>query len=188
MSGLDPDTNTNWHRIPNWFAQQIGSRFQCFGCSPHNPSGLGVSMAAKEDGSCVGTVEAVGSRFESFPGIVHGGVIATLIDDSAYWTLFHNNRCLALTKSIKIDFKAPAHSSEALTLRCHPPCACEDAAATPGDTPSLVTVDVVVFVTRQSKQVQVATATVQFVIPTEQQLQVLGDVGKRLSRDLKASL
>jgi len=54
--------------------------YQCFGCSPHNPSGLRLSFfPAAGDG--LQTPLAFGREHESYPGVVHGGIVATVCDE-----------------------------------------------------------------------------------------------------------
>jgi acyl-coenzyme A thioesterase PaaI-like protein len=60
-----------------WLAD---SRFRCFGCSPHNPVGLALSLRRLPDGR-VGAWTTLPERFASYPGIVHGGVLSTLVDE-----------------------------------------------------------------------------------------------------------
>jgi acyl-coenzyme A thioesterase PaaI-like protein len=60
-----------------WLAD---ARFGCFGCSPHNASGLALSLRRLPDGR-VGAWAALSERFASYPGIVHGGLISTLVDE-----------------------------------------------------------------------------------------------------------
>jgi acyl-coenzyme A thioesterase PaaI-like protein len=55
--------------------------YQCFGCSPHNPSGLRLSFFPAEDGDGLATPLAFGREHESYPGVVHGGIVATVCDE-----------------------------------------------------------------------------------------------------------
>jgi len=56
------------------------ARFRCFGCSPHNPVGLALPLA-RLPGDRIGAWTTFAERFASYPGIVHGGVISTLVDE-----------------------------------------------------------------------------------------------------------
>lgn len=60
-----------------WLAD---ARFRCFGCSPHNASGLALPLRRLPDGR-VGARASFSGRFASYPGIVHGGLISTLVDE-----------------------------------------------------------------------------------------------------------
>lgn len=53
--------------------------YQCFGCSPHNSSGLRLSFFESADG--LETPLRLGREHESYPGVVHGGIVATVCDE-----------------------------------------------------------------------------------------------------------
>ena len=50
----------------------------CFACGSKNGAGLQLKFHKEEDGSFFGEFLAK-SKFGSYPGIVHGGIIATLL-------------------------------------------------------------------------------------------------------------
>ena len=54
---------------------------RCFGCGPANPAGLQLEFLLAEDGTviCPATIPAT---FDGHPGYLHGGIIATLLDES----------------------------------------------------------------------------------------------------------
>ena len=51
----------------------------CFGCSQANPSGLGLRF--RRDGAVVRTHHRIADRFHGAPGIAHGGIVATILDE-----------------------------------------------------------------------------------------------------------
>ena len=55
-------------------------RSRCFGCSPQNAIGLGLTMRRTEGAGLVSTFR-VPERFESYPGVVHGGIVSTILDE-----------------------------------------------------------------------------------------------------------
>jgi acyl-coenzyme A thioesterase PaaI-like protein len=55
--------------------------YQCFGCSPHNPTGLRLRFFEAADGDGLETPLAFGREHESYPGVVHGGIVATVCDE-----------------------------------------------------------------------------------------------------------
>ena len=57
------------------FAQDGG----CFGCSPSNPAGL--RMRFRRLGDRVVARYTVADRFHGAPGIAHGGIVATILDE-----------------------------------------------------------------------------------------------------------
>lgn len=59
-----------WSRQPD---------YRCFGCSPHNPTGLRLRFTEHEGG--LRTRISLGRAHESYPGVVHGGLISTVCDE-----------------------------------------------------------------------------------------------------------
>jgi acyl-coenzyme A thioesterase PaaI-like protein len=55
--------------------------YQCFGCSPHNSAGLRLSFWESADGDGLEAPLSFGREHESYPGIVHGGIVATVCDE-----------------------------------------------------------------------------------------------------------
>ena len=55
--------------------------YQCFGCSPHNAAGLRLRFFETADGDGLETPLAFGRGHESYPGVVHGGIVATVCDE-----------------------------------------------------------------------------------------------------------
>jgi len=186
-----PDDAKQEEEIENWFANELNDSFRCFGCSPHNPHSLGLRLyrtrdaraatslnaTGTSDSGLVGRVPALGRERESFPGLVHGGVLATLIDDMAYWTVFVSHRTLALTKSMRVEYLAPASSRDELLLRSSAPRT--------SSRPSVIEVEVEVFARRRDKHTLLAKGTVEFVFPEHRQLRaVLGTSGVQLAARL----
>ena len=55
--------------------------YQCFGCSPHNAAGLRLRFWHPVDGDGLEAPLAFGRQHESYPGVVHGGIVATVCDE-----------------------------------------------------------------------------------------------------------
>ncbi|HXJ36614.1 MAG TPA: PaaI family thioesterase [Candidatus Eisenbacteria bacterium] len=51
----------------------------CFGCSPTNPAGM--QLRFRRDGSRVHAAYRIPDRFHGAPGIAHGGIVATILDE-----------------------------------------------------------------------------------------------------------
>ncbi len=54
--------------------------FNGFGCSCNNQAGLKLKFEVSENDDVFSSVQ-IGSLYESFPGIIHGGVVATVLDE-----------------------------------------------------------------------------------------------------------
>jgi acyl-coenzyme A thioesterase PaaI-like protein len=57
----------------------------CFGCGPDHPFGFRLAFA--RDGDTVVTRFTPDARYQGPPGIMHGGLVTTLADEVAAWTL-----------------------------------------------------------------------------------------------------
>jgi len=51
----------------------------CFGCSPSNESGM--RLRFRREGSRVRTDYRIPDRFHGAPGVAHGGIVATILDE-----------------------------------------------------------------------------------------------------------
>jgi len=57
----------------------------CFGCSPVHPTGFHLRFARRGDE--VVTRFVADERYQGPPGVMHGGLVATLADEVAAWTI-----------------------------------------------------------------------------------------------------
>lgn len=90
---------------------------RCFGCGPANPTGMHLEFLTAESGGVVCLVE-VPDHFEGHPGYLHGGIIATLLDE----TMSKSVRALglsAMTRHLEIDYLRPVPSSTSLRIEGH---------------------------------------------------------------------
>lgn len=81
---------------------------RCFGCGPANPAGLHLKFLLAEDKSVV-CLATIPDSFEGPPGHVHGGVIATLLDEA----MSKSVRALGftcMTRQMAIEYLRPVPS------------------------------------------------------------------------------
>jgi uncharacterized protein (TIGR00369 family) len=97
---------------------------RCIVCGPDHRRGLGMRFVLLEDGSveCRWPGRA---GLEGYPGQMHGGVIAMLLDGAMTNCLFAHGYA-ASTAELAIRYHRPVASSEALSVRAwiervHPP-------------------------------------------------------------------
>ncbi|MCK9895765.1 PaaI family thioesterase [Frankia sp. AgB32] len=77
--------------------------YRCFGCSPHNPNGLRLRFAARPDGE-IDTRFRLGRGFESYPGIVHGGLIGVICDETMGNLIVLRTGLTALTTGMRMRY------------------------------------------------------------------------------------
>jgi acyl-coenzyme A thioesterase PaaI-like protein len=88
---------------------------RCFGCGAHNPIGLHLGgFAETQDG-----IEAPftpGSNFNGFHGVVHGGVIATALDEISAWSAIVSEGVFVVTAKLDIRYRAEARIGDRFVL------------------------------------------------------------------------
>ena len=101
---------------------QYAPHSSCFGCGPENKKGLNIKSIIQEDKCvCNWTAEP---HHEAFPGILNGGIIASLLDCHANWTAAYflmkkDNKqepdC-TVTADFSITYLAPTPTKQNITL------------------------------------------------------------------------
>jgi uncharacterized protein (TIGR00369 family) len=104
------------HAIPSSFSAMLPARTNhCFGCGPANRDGLRLRFFDEGRGDRALCRVKVPQRFEGPPGHVHGGIIATLLDEA----MGKANKLagvVALTRTMEIDYLKPVPLNTPLLL------------------------------------------------------------------------
>jgi uncharacterized protein (TIGR00369 family) len=83
----------------------------CFACGELNEVGLHLRLNL-EPGKCW-TELALPRRFEGWEGIIHGGILSTILDEVMAWSLVsHDN--WGVTARMSIDFRKPVTVGQAI--------------------------------------------------------------------------
>ncbi len=77
----------------------------CFGCGRLNAHGLRLTFYPDERGG-VWSPFVPEERFEGYTGMVHGGVISTVLDEVMAWSLYRN-QVWAVTGALNVRYRAP---------------------------------------------------------------------------------
>lgn len=85
-----------------------GKTFNCFGCSQSNHSGLKLKFEVSEENNVFSSVQLC-SAYESFPGIVHGGMVATVLDEVMAQTTYLTRGKPSMTIGLKIRYLQPMY-------------------------------------------------------------------------------
>ena len=83
----------------------FGPEHPCFGCGPVHP--IGFKLAFERDGDEVVTRYTPSELFQGPPGIMHGGLVATLADEIAAWTVIVLLQRLGFTSHLEARLKRP---------------------------------------------------------------------------------
>ncbi len=86
---------------------------RCFGCGSLNAMGLRMQFRV-EDGRA--TAEFTPSpHHQGFPGRVHGGLVATMLDEAMGWAVYGQG-VWAMTAKMSVRFREPVPLSETLLV------------------------------------------------------------------------
>lgn len=84
----------------------------CFGCGDANP--IGLRLAYRSEGKCLVTDFTPAEAHQGWPGIVHGGIITTLLYE-VMENLPYADGKIALMRRMQTRFRKPARIGERIT-------------------------------------------------------------------------
>jgi uncharacterized protein (TIGR00369 family) len=87
----------------------------CFVCGKKNPSGLGIDFAINEEERTLHATYTPPHAFQGFEGIVHGGILSTLLDEAMGKLAFSLGHQV-MTAEMTVKFKAPAKTGEEISI------------------------------------------------------------------------
>jgi uncharacterized protein (TIGR00369 family) len=87
---------------------------RCFGCGAANPVGLHLKFFLADDGSVV-CLGAVTDAYEGPTGYLHGGIIATLLDETMSKAI-RARGFTAMTRHMEVDYLQPVPSGKQLRM------------------------------------------------------------------------
>ena len=101
---------TTWPRVSLERSPEYNA---CFGCGQDNP--IGLKLAFTWDGQAARAEITPSARYQGWPGLVHGGIMACLLDEGmGYAATFDAGRCL--TARMQIKLRRPAIVGEPLVI------------------------------------------------------------------------
>jgi len=87
----------------------------CFGCSKSNPDGL--QLRFFRSGDEIVATYSVPARFHGAPGIAHGGIVATILDEFSCAAAVFLGGTRVVTGELKIRYEKPCPVERELTIR-----------------------------------------------------------------------
>ena len=90
----------------------------CFGCGPNNPEGLHLTFTIDEQAHTAAASVTLDERYQGAPGYVHGGIIATLLDE-AMSKLNRSLGVLAVTRQMDVSYLRPAPIGARMKVQSH---------------------------------------------------------------------
>lgn len=97
--------------------KQPNSRM-CFICGLHNPVGLHMKLYSDHEQNQVVSTVIIPEQYQSYPGIVHGGILATMLDEVSGRALLINgsDEDLMVTVKLEVKYRAPTPTNTPLTV------------------------------------------------------------------------
>ena len=95
----------------------FGEGQPCFGCAPDHPIGFRLQFTV--EGSEVVTRFTPQERYQGPPGIMHGGLVMTLGDELAAWTLVGLKQRFGFTTHAEVKLKKAVRIGEEVEGRGH---------------------------------------------------------------------
>jgi len=93
------------------------SHEECLICGYRNPWSLGMRFEPGEDGAVCGRFHG-DARLQGYQGILHGGVLAALLDSAMAHCLFHRG-VQGVTGDLRVRFVQPVSCATTLDVRAH---------------------------------------------------------------------
>jgi uncharacterized protein (TIGR00369 family) len=90
----------------------------CFICGLHNPVGLKMALYNDLDNNCVVSNVTIPDHFQGYPGVVHGGIVATMLDEVGSRATLINGSDDDLMVTVKIEtrYRQPTPTATPLTV------------------------------------------------------------------------
>lgn len=82
----------------------------CFGCAPLNPAGLRLGFT--ESDTEVSAVWEPHHNYQGYINVLHGGIIATLLDEVAAWFVYVKLGTAGVTSELRVKYLYPVHISK----------------------------------------------------------------------------
>lgn len=92
-------------KINNPFPGLSGNAYRCFGCSPFN--GHGLQLQFQEDDGVVFCRRMPKAEFEGWKDVVHGGILATIMDELGSWFILTQHKTASVSSELNIKYLKP---------------------------------------------------------------------------------
>ncbi len=99
--------------IPDDWLNDYSTYQRCFVCGQQNEAGL--KTVYRVEGDRIVTEFTGDTRHQGFPGVVHGGILATLLDETMGRTALFE-RAWVMTGRLEVRYRSPAPTGQPLTV------------------------------------------------------------------------
>lgn len=95
--------------------KELRDNQRCYVCGKKNSAGLGVNFDIDKEAKSIHATFTPSDKHQGFEGIVHGGILSTLLDE-AMAKLTFSLGIPAVTAEMIVKFKSPASPGEELNI------------------------------------------------------------------------
>lgn len=88
----------------------------CFACGEKNPHGLKMKFQVDREKQAIRAAFTVEPAYQGWDGVVHGGIISTLLDEAMANLVYHLG-FNAIAASLEVRFKQPAPILQPLLIQ-----------------------------------------------------------------------
>lgn len=104
-------------KIKNVHRHEDPEKYNCFGCAPHNKSGL--QLEFWEDGDEVLAIWEPQPHLMGWHNVLHGGIQATLMDEVSGWLVYVKCATAGVTSEMNVKYRKPLLLTNGpVTTRC----------------------------------------------------------------------
>lgn len=100
---------------PDRIARMRARYDRCFGCGADNPIGLHLVDFAVNGDEVSATFDPR-REYEGFASTLHGGIVATALDEASAWSVMLTEGVLVFTARLEIRYRAPAPADVRYTV------------------------------------------------------------------------
>lgn len=101
-------------KIKNPWIPLTDKGYNCFACSPTNPCGL--KMEFYEDGDDIVSFWTPDDNFQGWMNTLHGGIQATIMDESAGWLISRKFQTSGMTTNLNVKYKKPIPTGKEIKI------------------------------------------------------------------------
>ena len=101
-------------KIKNPWIPLTDKGYNCFACSPTNPCGL--KMEFYEDGDDIVSFWTPEDNFQGWMNTLHGGIQATIMDESAGWLISRKFQTSGMTTNLNVKYKKPVPTGKDIKI------------------------------------------------------------------------
>ena len=87
---------------------------KCFACGKDNP--IGLKLKFRKEGELVKAEFTPGELYQGWPGIVHGGILCTILDEAMGYAIIYNGVLSYVTAKSEVRFRNQARVGEPLIV------------------------------------------------------------------------